>query len=68
MQSYSNFNVQTLVIIKIKSTKKQSAQITAMYVYSVVQGSCRVGWTEYVHRSRQYQKNKSKVSNFIVVI
>ena len=46
-------HIQTLSISKTKSTKKQSAQVTAMYVYSVVQGSCRIGWTEYVHRSRQ---------------
>lgn len=45
--------IQTLSISKTKSTKKQSAQVTAMYVYSVVQGSCRIGWTEYVHLSRQ---------------
>lgn len=59
-RDHIQFYVQTLSFNKIKSTKKQSAQITAMYVYSVVQGSCRIGWTEYVHRSRQYQKSNSK--------
>lgn len=43
-----------------KSTKKQSAQVTTIYIYSVVQGSYRIGLTEYVHRSCRNQKSNSE--------